>query len=205
MKIIKNSDDECGDDNEEWYTICSEKNMLLEKNEKDFYKIIFDIKSKNNGEKENTVLNILKNGQLFELLAALNPDTVETIKEDEKDNIHSIFITFKDLEDEDNKNSFDKILNIHFHLKYKFKKNKCIITNETEQHDENVDVYAANGSKSLLVSYIKLKVNEKNDKLTKFCLIFKINNDRVNTSNFMKLYIGLYFKKIFHRFKQYFE
>ena len=54
-----------------WFTVCDEKNILLEKNENNVYKITFNVKTNDNGD---TVLNVLKNGQLFELLYALNPD-----------------------------------------------------------------------------------------------------------------------------------
>ena len=63
----------------EWFTVCDEKNILLEKNENNLYKITFNIKTNGN---EDTVLHVLKNGQLFELLSALNPDVIEKIKLD---------------------------------------------------------------------------------------------------------------------------
>jgi hypothetical protein len=178
----------------EWFTVCDEKNILLEKNENNLYKITFNIKTNDN---EDTVLNVLKNGQLFELLSALNPDVIEKFKVSENDNIHHVLITFKNLDDEINSNKDDNILNIHFYLKYKFKEGKCIITSQKKQNkndQENKD--------SLFIPQIKLTAVEKNKK-TSIHLIFKLDN--INTSNFINMYIGLYFKKIFHRFKQYFE
>lgn len=179
----------------EWFTICDEKNILLEKNENNVYKITFDVKT---NDSEDTVLNVLKNGQLFELLSALNPDIIEKIKVSENDNIHHVFMTFINLDDEINSNRGENILNVHFYLKYKFKANKCTITSQKKQNDDNDQ----KNEDSLFISYIKLKTVEKNKK-TSIELVFKLDN--VNTSNFINMYIGLYFKKIFHRFKQYFE
>jgi hypothetical protein len=178
----------------EWFTICDEKNILLEKNENNIYKLTFNVITNN---EEDTVLNILKNGQLFELLSALNPDVIEKINVNEKDNIHRVFITFKNLDDEVNRNKDDNILNIHFYLKYKFKEGRCIITSQKNKNNNDQEI-----KDSLFISQIKLKAVEKNKK-TSIQLIFKMDN--VNTSNFINMYVGLYFKKIFHRFKQYFE
>jgi hypothetical protein len=189
----------------EWFKICDEKNILLEKNENNLYKITFNIRNCGN---EDTVLHVLKNGQLFELLSALNPDVIEKIKVSENDNIHHVFITFKNLDDKINSNQGENILNVHFYLKYKFKEGKCIITSQKKQNNSN-DNRSGNGNNdenniddSLFISHIKLKAVEKNEK-TSIQLIFKLDN--INTSNLINMYIGLYFKKIFHRFKQYFE
>ena len=188
----------------EWFTICDEKNILLEKNENNVYKITFNIKTNGN---EDTVLIVLKNGQLFELLSALNPDVIKKIKVSESDNIHHVFMTFINLDDEINSNRGENILNVHFYLKYKFKEGKCIITSQKKQNNSN-DKRSGNDNNdeknkdSLFISYIKIKAVEKNEK-TLIQLIFKLDN--INTSNFINMYIGLYFKKIFHRFKQYFE
>jgi len=193
------SDNESQNDSE-WFTICDEKNILLEKNENNIYKITFNVISKNS---EDTVLNILKNGQFFELLSALNPDVIESIKVNEKshEEIHGVFIKFKNT---DEMNKDDSILNIHFFIKYKFKEGKCVITSEKKQNkliinssNKKIDV-----ENSLFISQIKLKAIEKNEK-TSLLLLFKLDN--LKSSNFTNMYIGMYFKKIFYRFKQYFE
>ena len=82
-----------GDSDDEWFTICDEKNIVLKKNDTNMYKITFSINVKNN---EDTVLNVLKNGQLFELLSALNPDVIEKVDVNERtDGIQDIFMSFK--------------------------------------------------------------------------------------------------------------
>lgn len=188
-----------GENESDWFTICDEKNILLEKNDNNFYKISFSIKS---GSDSDTVLNVLKNGQLFDLLSALNPDVIDNINTSECNNIHHVFMTFKNNNEDDE--NVDKIINVYFSLKYKFKENNCTISSQNDDNNDDV-IYPAkhNGKKDFLhVSKIKLKAVEKNNK-TSICLTFKIESKK--SSNILNMYIGLYFKKIFYRFKKYFE
>lgn len=198
-------------DEVEWFTICNEKNIILKKNNSNTYKITFSINLKNN---EDTVLNVLKNGQLFELLSALNPDVIDKfdVIEDSGD-VHHIFMTFKTGEtDPDDTDEIDKIIHVFFSLKYSFKENKCIIEskNINDRHDDrnneglNSKINKLKEGKDFLsISKIKLKAVENNKK-TSMCLLFKVDSSS-KSSNIINMYIGLYFKKIFYRFKQYFE
>ena len=201
-------------DEVEWFTICNEKNIVLKKNDSNTYKITFSINLKNN---EDTVLNVLKNGQLFELLSALNPDVIDKfdVIEDSGD-VHHIFMTFKTGEtdqdrDPDDTDEIDKIIHVFFSLKYSFKENKCIIKSKNiNDRDDDHDNQGLNskinklkdGKDFLSISKIKLKAVENNKK-TSMCLLFKVDGNK--SSNIINMYIGLYFKKIFYRFKQYFE
>ena len=191
----------------DWFTICDEKNIILEKNSNNAYKITFSIHSTG----EETVLNVLKNGQLFELLSALNPDVIDKINVTEQTNsVEDVFITFKNNSNHLDGEELDKIINVYFSLKYEFKENTCIITSQNCR-DENgknengnsiSEIKKKDGKDFLPVSKIKLKAVEKNNK-TSMYLIFKV--DRKKSNNITNMYIGLYFKKIFYRFKQYFE
>ena len=185
-------------DDSDWFTICDEKNILLEKNTNNAYKITFSIRSTG----EETVLNVLKNGQFFELLSALNPDVVDNINVTEHtNNVHDVFITFKNSHQDGEE--LDKIINIYLSLKYEFDENKCIIRSQNCQDNCNSNSEIKKDEKEFLhVSKIKLQVVEKNNK-TSMCLIFKVDSKK--SSNIVNMYIGLYFKKIFYRFKQYFE
>jgi hypothetical protein len=191
-------------DNDEWFTICDEKNIVLKKNDENMYKIIFSINVKNN---EDTVLNVLKNGQFFELLSALNPDVIEKIDEIEHDGIYDIFISFKNNKETNSNNDvdeLDKVVNAFFSIKYLFTKNKCVIESQNCGTDiENQNTKMKNGKEFISITKIKLVTieREKSNK-TSICLTFKVDK---NVSNIINMYIGLYFKKIFHRFKQYFE
>jgi hypothetical protein len=195
-------------DEDDWFTICDEKHIILEKNSSNAYKITFSI----NSTGEETVLNVLKNGQLFELLAALNPDVIETINVTEHtNNVHDVFITFKNNGNDKDDEEIDKIIHVYFSLKYKFKENKCIITsnnikdddkNKNDNSESSSSCIKKYGKEFLPVSKINLKAVEKNNK-TSMCLIFKVDSKK--SSNIINMYIGLYFKKIFYRFKQYFE
>ena len=195
-------------DEDDWFTICDEKHIILEKNSSNAYKITFSIHSTG----EDTVLNVLKNGQLFELLSALNPDVIDKINVTEHaNNVHDVFITFKNNNDKDGGEELDKIIDVYFSLKYKFKENKCIITsqnskdydkNDNDNNSESNSQIKKDGKEFLPVSRINLKAVEKNNK-TSICIIFKVDSKK--SSNIINMYIGLYFKKIFYRFKQYFE
>jgi hypothetical protein len=188
-------------DDGDWFTICAEKNILLEKNTNNAYKITFSIRSTG----EETVLNVLKNGQFFELLSALNPDVIDNINVTEHtNNVHDVYLTFKNSSHQDKDGEeIDKIINVYFSLKYEFDENKCIIRSQNCQDDSNSNFEIEKGEKEFLhVSKIKLQVVEKNNK-TSMCLIFKVDSKK--SSNIVNMYIGLYFKKIFYRFKQYFE
>lgn len=187
-------------DESDWFTICDEKNIILEKNTNNAYKITFSVHSTS----EDTVLNVLKNGQLFELLSALNPDVIDNINVTEHtNNVDDVFITFKNSNKQDGE-ELDKIINVCFSLKYEFKENRCIITSQNCQDDGNPDsqIKKKDEKEFLPVSKIKLKAVEKNNK-TSVCLFFKVDSKK--SSNIINMYIGLYFKKIFYRFKQYFE
>jgi hypothetical protein len=186
------------DGQDEWFTICDEKNIVLKKNDENMYKIMFNINVKNN---EDTVLNVLKNGQLFELLSALNPDVIEKVDENERDGVYDIFISFKNNSNND-VDELDKAVNAFFSIKYLFNKNKCVIESQNCGNDiENQNAKMKNGKEFIHISKIKLVTIEKSNK-TSICLTFKVDK---KVSNIINMYIGLYFKKIFHRFKQYFE
>lgn len=187
----------------EWFTICDEKNILLEKNDNNMYKISFSISSTN---EEDTVLNVLKNGQLFELLSQLNPDVIDNINVKENNGVDHVFITFKNNKEDDD--SDDKIVDVYFSLTYAFEENKCIILSQNKKNYNNDDhqiidkVKNKTGKDYLYVSKIKFKAVEKNNK-TSIMITFKVEGKKTN--NIINMYIGLYFKKMFYRFKQYFE
>jgi hypothetical protein len=170
------------------------------------YKITFNINVKNN---EDIVLHVLKNGQLFELLSALNPDVIEKVDVNERaDGIQDIFMSFKSSKtnSDDDVDEADKIVHVFFSIKYIFSENKCVIKSQNQKNvdshnDENQVAKIKNGKEFIPVSKIKLATTEKNNK-TSMCLTFKVDK---KTSNIINMYIGLYFKKIFYRFKQYFE
>ena len=195
-----------GDSDDEWFTICDEKNIVLKKNDANMYKITFSINVKNN---EDTVLNVLKNGQLFELLSALNPDVIEKVDVNERtDGIQDIFMSFKSSKtnSDDDVDEVDKIVHVFFSIIYIFSENKCVIKSQRQinvdgHNNDNQVSKIKHGKEFIPVSKIKLITTEKNDK-TSMCLTFKVDK---KTSNIINMYIGLYFKKIFYRFKQYFE
>ena len=169
-------------DEVEWFLICNEKNITLKKNDSNTYKITFNVVgSKNN---EDTVLNVLKNGQLFDLLYALNPDVVNKVDviEDQCD-IHHVFMTFKPSQNDQGEDN-DKIMHVFFSLKYSFKENKCTAKSQLFNHNDNHNsdllskiVKVKEGRDFLPISKIKLTVAESNKK-TSVCLKFKVDNKK---------------------------
>jgi hypothetical protein len=161
------------DSDDELFTICDEKNIILKKNDANMYKISFSINIKNN---EDTVLKVLKNGQLFELLSALNPDVIEKVDVNEHDGIHDVFMNFKNSKtnNNDDVDESDKIVNVFFSIKYFFSENKCVVksqsqknndsTHQSKNDDENQIEKIKNGKEFIPVSKIKLVTIEKNNK-----------------------------------------
>ena len=145
-----------GDSDDEWFTICDEKNIVLKKNDANMYKITFSINVKNN---EDTVLNVLKNGQLFELLSALNPDVIEKVDVNERvDRIQDIFMSFKNSKtnSDDDVDEADKIVHVFFSIKYIFSENKCVIKSQSQKNvdshnDENQVAKIKNGKEFIPV------------------------------------------------------
>lgn len=178
---------------EEWYTVCDEKNLLLKKNDNNEYSLSFDINEKN--DNDVSVLEILNCVQLFELLYELNKDIIESITEDPENtinNVNNVSINIKNI-----KSEFKQIKNVNIHLKfvYKFENNECKITSIP------FDSTFVTNEENLYIS--TFLINFKQNQPTNVVLTFKI--DEVVDNDIFQMYIGLYFKKLFYRFKMYFE
>jgi hypothetical protein len=179
---------------EEWYTVCDEKNLLLEKNDNNEYRLYFEILE--NKDNELSVMELLSDGQLFELLYELNKDIIENVTENPDNDINNtniVSIKIKNI-----KNEFKTIKDINVNLKfvYNFKNNECVINSipfESNYVTTEDNIYMSN-----------FQVNFKqNEKTTNVLLEFKIND--ILDNNIFQMYLGLYFKKLFYRFKLYFE
>ena len=179
--------------NEEWYTVCDEKNLLLKKNDNNEYSLSFDINEKN--DNDVSVLELLNSGQLFELLYELNKDIIESITEDPENtinNVNNATIKIKNI-----KSEFKQIKNVNIHLKfvYKFQNNECTIN--SIPFDSN---FVTTDDNIYISTFL---INFKELQPTNVLLTFKI--DEVVDNDVFQMYIGLYFKKLFYRFKLYFE
>lgn len=178
---------------EDWYTICNEKDILLQKNDENIYKIDFLLKDK---ESEYTLINLIKANQLFDLLFELNKDIAESINTVNSSNdsqytvIHII-----------NKNIDlinEKIIHIHLQYQYIFDTNKCIlkpIVINRKEDDSQTLIYMDN---------FRVEIEESVDNPTKIHLLFGFNN-KFFESNLVHVGIAMYIKKIFYRLKLYFE
>jgi len=178
---------------EEWYTVCDEKDLLLKKNDNNEYSLSFDINEKT--ENDVSVLELLNCEQLFELLYELNKDIIENITESPENtinNVNNVSIKIKNI-----KSEFKAIKNINIHLKfvYKFENNECTIS--SVPFDSNLMTTEDN------IYISTFLINFKQNQSTNVLLTFKI--DEVVDNDIFQMYIGLYFKKLFYRFKMYFE
>jgi hypothetical protein len=176
----------------DWYTVCDEKNILLEKNDDNMYKLTFDIYEDN--ENEFSVIDILKNDQLFDLLYELNKDLIESVDVSEKNNIKSVVIKIININNEYNK---DEKKTVHLNFAYTFQKNKCeidSIIHIVKKDEDNPD--------NVYISTFNMSFAEEG-KITRVLLTFNV--DDVVDNNLAQMYLGLYFKKILYRLKLYFE
>lgn len=174
---------------EEWYTVCDEKELLLKKNDNNEYSLALEVKD----DDVSILDDVIITGQLFDLLYELNKDIIENIesKENNINEINNVSIKIKSI-----KNEFKTIKNINIHLKfnYIFENNGCTIKSIP------IDNFKSN-EENIYISHFQINF-EKNQK-TNILLKFKIDDEVDN--DLYQMYIGLYFKKLFYRFKMYFE
>lgn len=177
-------------DDEEWYVICDEKEILLEKNDNDEYKLSFDIKE--NKTNDASVLEIFKEEQFFELLYELNKDLIKTLDVTCDNKINKVALNIINLKNEYKNN---KNINIYINFLYNFQDKQCFINSVPFENNVN------QSEDNIYISDFKLSCIEGEP--TKILLKFNVND--IIDNNVFQMYIGLYFKKIFHRFKMYFE
>jgi ribosome-associated toxin RatA of RatAB toxin-antitoxin module len=176
---------------EEWYTVCDEKELLLKKNDNNEYSLALVVKD----DDVSILDDVINTGQLFELLYELNKDIIENIIESKENNINEInnvSIKIKNI-----KNEFKTIKNINIHLKFKY----TIVNNSCTINSLPFDNNFKSNEENIYISHFQINF-EKNEK-TNILLKFKIDDEVDN--DLYQMYIGLYFKKLFYRFKMYFE
>jgi hypothetical protein len=178
---------------EEWYMICNEKDIILQKNDDNMYKIDFVLNEQN---ADYSLINIISSNQLFDLLYELNKDIIETINtiNTENDSNYTVInIKNKNMDIID-----EKILYIHFKYKYIFDTNKCILESDLinkKEEDKKAIIYMDN---------FKVEIKENKENLTKIHILFNFNNIYYE-SQLVNIAIAMYIKKIFYRLKMYFE
>lgn len=172
---------------DEWFTVCDENDILLEKNDSNDYKISLNIYE--NPENEFSSIDIIKEGQLFDLLFELNNDIIENIDQSIIDNNINL-VTIVSLNKEKKKK------NIYLKYKSEINDNLCIITGvpfEDKNEVKDDEIYLDNFN-------IKLEKGCP----TSLSVILNSNNF-LDEDSLINIFLSLFIKKIFNKFKKYFE
>lgn len=170
----------------EFYVVCNDKDIILEKNDDDNYRInISIIPSESN---DFTLIDIIHENELWNLIYELNNDNIETFKLTNGSNNtnEDVFIKIKSSTEKNISSELKNII-IHQHCNYEFISNKeCRIT------CNNLD------ESTIKFNDFKIQINI-NNKTTEI----KINFTLVDFNDLINTYIALYIKKIFYRLTKY--
>jgi hypothetical protein len=168
-----------------FYTVCNDKDILLEKNDLDEYRINMTIIP--NPMNEFTLIDIILEHEFWNLLFELNKDIIEYFNEVKQTNNRDI-ISIK-LKSENESTEFKNLLLNLLVTIEQISNNKMIITcvNADTKKDE--------------IRFTDFIMNIEQIKNTNINISFKLTNanDIVNT------YISLCIKKIFYRLSKYLE
>jgi len=176
--------------NKEWQSICSEHDILMDKNDDNLYRIKFNmIENKNN---KLNIIDTIKQNIFFQLIYELNQDIIKEYISDFKNNKNNVVLTVIN----DNEIIDTKSINVNLNINYFFQNNKC-------------EMVSSNDNSTLLSTLDNIYVNDfhlsiTNDITTEILLTFSLDDDIFNSA-LEKIFIALYFKKIFRRLKLYFE
>jgi len=178
---------------EEWDFIICEKEMTLFEKEK-FYKLIFNIKNKDKENVYDSIVEIINNNDLFELLFELNKDVIDNFKSRDID-ANSQYVSIKII------NNTREIFNypyftIHINYASKIEKDKVIIysvpfttnnllENEIYLNDFNIEICQEKDNVSFLINYSF--------------------DEKIFDTNLVKTSLSAYILKMFYRVKMYFE
>lgn len=169
----------------EYYTVCNDKNIILEKNDLDNYRINIDIIPNINND--FTLVDIIIEEQLWNLLYELNNDNIEEFKINNLTNSQDIFIKVKSNTEKQISKELKDII-IHIDSKYnKINEHKCQLIC-TNLHNSTIK----------FDNFI-IFIDCSNLKLTNI----KIHFTLLDINDFISTYIALYIKKIFYRLTKY--
>lgn len=169
----------------EFYTVCNDKDILLQKNDENDYIINMDIK--HNKSNSFTLIDIITELELWNLLYELNNDNIEEYK---LTNIgkyeQNVFIKVKSTTEKQISNELKDII-IHLQTRY-----QLISNNEC-------NILCTNLTPSTII-FNNFIINVLySEELTTLKITFTLEdiNDLIST------YIALYIKKIFYRLSKY--
>ena len=168
-----------------FYTVCNDKDILLEKNDDDNYRISITINPNKNND--FTLIDIITENELWNLLYELNSDNIETYELTNNDNnTQNVFIKVKSSTE---KQISDELKEIIIHMESYYVNNI---------HNNTCTVYCNNIEPSTVkFNNFKIEVALTNKTEINISFILEDINDLIST------YIALYIKKIFYRLSKY--
>lgn len=175
---------------DEWYVLCSDKNVLLEHlDDTNRFRITFDVSGN-----YNSILEIISENQLFELLFELNKDILLDYTTTETNNIHNVLlkVSTKNI----NITNIKDDMFMHLNYTSKFNSNECELNSVVI---DKVDKLTKN---HLFLSDFNVKISNNNS-YTKFVINYVI--DDMIDNNLAPKFVALYLKKLFYRVKLYFD
>ena len=179
-------------DDNEWYTLCSNNDMLLEHlEESNDFRITFDVL-----EKYENVVEIIQEHKIFELIFELNRDVIINYSETSNNNVNNIILNISSK----NLPSFDNNFTEAFvHISYSIKENKnlecttlCSNLINKPLDSDKTHIYLLNFDLHLLNKH----------KSSQFIINYSLNDDISKVSN---KFVSLHLKNIFYKLKQYFD
>jgi len=178
--------------NKEWYTVCSENNIMLSQcDDTHDFKITFSVL-----EKYENIVEIIQQNKLFELIQLLNADIIEECSENVVNNNNNVVLKLN-----------TKELNIN----NKLYNNLVIMLNYSKNIDNNICGLISIDSTNNKVSNNEIQLEQfsliitDNKSKTNFDINYTIANNNITNLNVSEKFISLYLKKIFYRLHQYFN
>ena len=157
---------------EEWYLILREKEISLSQNNKNIYKIEFDIKKTNKCNEDifASIYDVIQKNIFFDFLFYLNNDLIYTSKSElnATNNLYTIInIINKNNKIVKSKNEF---YNIHIQSNYNLENNTCTLSSipfEITQRVEDSEIYLHN---------FNMQISQKEDGGVKVLVHFTFDN-----------------------------
>jgi hypothetical protein len=176
----------------EWYTVCSENNIVLSQcDDTHDFKITFSVL-----EKYENIVEIIQQNKLFELIQMLNEDIIEKCSENIVNNNNNVVLKLN-----------TKDLNINNNIY----NNLVIVLNYSKTIDNNLYRLISVDSTDTKVSNNEIHLKQfalllsNNKSKTNFDITYTLANNNIKNLNVSEKFISLYLKKLFYRLKQYFD
>lgn len=184
---------------EEWYLILRDKEISLSQNNKNIYKIEFDIKKTNKCNEDifAAICDVIQKNIFFDFLFYLNNDIIYTSKSElnKPDRLYTIInVINKNNKIVKSKNEF---YNIHIQSNYTLENNTCTLYSipfETIQPGEDSDVYLHN---------FNMQIYRNEDGSVKVLVHFTF--DKGFDQDIIKIVLSRNIQRIFYRLKLRYE